>query len=200
MLFAISGPSGVGKTTLCKGLMARQPALRLSVSHTTRAPRGKEQDGVHYYFTNDADFDAMVEAGGFAEHADVFGCKYGTARATLDAIQGAGDDVLLDIDYQGAEQLSHSYPDAVTVLLAPPSMAVIEDRLRGRATDSEQQIARRLAKARHELSQFRVFRYLVVNDDIEAAIGRLDAIYVAERARVGRQSEFLANLLGGSAN
>ena len=195
MLFVLSGPSGVGKTTLGNALLERFPRLKLSVSHTTRPPRGKEQDGIHYHFVTDEQFTDLVGTGAIAEHAGVFGKRYGTAKETLETLQDAGNDVLLDIDYQGAEQISQAYSDAVTVLVAPPSMAELEDRLRGRATDSAQQIERRLTKARLELSQYRVFSYLVINDDIEAAIGGLETIYLAERARVTRNIDFLENLV-----
>lgn len=195
MLFVLSGPSGVGKTTLGNTLLERFPRFRLSISHTTRPPRGEEQDGVHYHFVSDERFTHLIGDGAFAEHAGVFGKRYGTTRETLDSLQKAGHDVLLDIDYQGAEQISQAYGDAVTVLVAPPSMKELEDRLRGRATDSEQQIERRLTKARLELSQYRVFSYLVINDDIEAAIRSLETIYSAERARVSRNIDFLENLV-----
>jgi len=167
----------------------------LSVSHTTRAPRGREEDGVHYFFVSDEEFDELAKQDAFAEHADVFGQRYGTARKTLADFEARDHDVLLDIDYQGAEQLMNNAPDAVSVLLAPPSMRELEDRLRGRATDSEAQIERRLAKARLELSHYRVFRYVVVNDDIEAASERLEAIYCAERARISRNVGFLEGLI-----
>lgn len=195
MLFVLSGPSGVGKTTLGNALLERFPRFRLSVSHTTRPPRGKEQDGAHYHFVTDERFTELVEGGAFAEYAGVFGKRYGTAKETLEKLQQAEHDVLLDIDYQGAEQISRAYDDAVTVLVAPPSMEELEARLRGRATDSEQQIARRLTKAHLELSQYRVFSYLVVNGDIEAAITSLETIYLAERARVTRNIDFLENLV-----
>lgn len=195
MLFVLSGPSGVGKTTLGNALLEKSPRLRLSISHTTRAPRGKERDGVHYHFVSDERFTQLIDEGAFAEHAGVFGRRYGTAKATLAALEDAGNDVLLDIDYQGAEQISSAYPDAVTVLLTPPSMEELEARLRGRATDSDEQIERRLTKARLELSHFQVFRYLVINDVIEAAIGSLEAIYLAEQARTSRNIDFLENLV-----
>ncbi len=195
MLFVLSGPSGVGKTTLGNSLLAKFSRLKLSVSHTTRAPRGREEDGVHYFFVSDEEFDELAKQDAFAEHADVFGQRYGTARKTLADFEARDHDVLLDIDYQGAEQLMNNAPDAVSVLLAPPSMRELEDRLRGRATDSEAQIERRLAKARLELSHYRVFRYVVVNDDIEAASERLEAIYCAERARISRNVGFLEGLI-----
>lgn len=195
MLFVLSGPSGVGKTTLGNGLLAKFPRLKLSVSHTTRDPRGSEKDGVHYFFVSDSEFDELTEQDAFAEHADVFGQRYGTARKTLADFESRDHDVLLDIDYQGAEQLMNNAPDAVSVLLAPPSMQELEARLRGRATDSEAQIERRLAKARLELSHYRVFRYVVVNDDIGAASERLEAIYCAERAKISRNVDFLEGLI-----
>jgi len=195
MIFVVCGPSGAGKTTLVKGLMARRPKLEFSISHTTRPPRAGERDGVDYHFVTPDAFEALLADDGFAEHAAVHAHRYGTARSTLDDIQSRGFDALLDIDYQGVRQISRSYPNAVTVLIAPPSMAVLESRLRTRATDSEDQIRIRLEKARHELSQFRLFSYVVINDVVESAVDRLDAVYMAELARVSRNEGFLKALL-----
>jgi len=196
VLFVLSGPSGVGKSTLGNRLLAAHPNVALSVSHTTRPPRGEEVDGVHYHFVDAETFQSMVDRGEFAEHAGVFKKRYGTANATIESLTAEGRDVLFDIDYQGAQQLSVTYPDAVTVLLAPPSMAELESRLRGRKTDTEEQIQTRLGKARLELSQYRSFRYVVVNDSLDAAGSRLNAIYEAESARVSRNLAFLTSLLG----
>jgi len=195
MIIALSGPSGVGKSTLASGLLARFASLALSISHTTRNPRGAERDGVEYYFVSDSEFARMVDEGGFAEHAAIFQHRYGTARSTLAALASAGRDALLDIDYQGVIQLTRSYPDAVSVLLVPPSMAVLEQRLRGRRTDSPEQLQIRLAKARLEMSQYRSFRYVVVNDSFDQALERLSAIYRAEQLLVLRNVAWLESML-----
>jgi guanylate kinase len=195
MLFVVCGPSGAGKTTLVQRLMSRRPRLQFSISHTTRAARGQEQHGADYFFVSDDEFAAILKNDGFAEHASVHAYRYGTARSTLSNIDADGRDAVLDIDYQGARQISSSYPDAVTVLIAPPSMESLESRLRTRATDSEEQVKIRLDKARHELSHYRLFKYVVVNDVIDDAVARLDAIYLAEQARVPRNERFLTALL-----
>ena len=196
MIVVVSGPSGVGKTTLVCGLMERQSALTFSISHTTRAPRGRERDGVEYYFVDEQTFEALVLAGEFAEHARVHGHRYGTAKQTLAQAENEGKDTLLDIDYQGALQISATYPEAPTILIAPPSMAELESRLRGRGTDTQAQMSLRLAKARHELAQYRAFRYVVVNDDAARAIARLEAIYLSEGARTSRNESFMISLVG----
>jgi guanylate kinase len=199
MILVLSGPSGVGKTTIAKRLMRDRPALSFSISHTTRAPRGQERDGVDYHFVDESTFAVMVAADEFAEFADVFEHRYGTAHSTLEAIMEAGRTPLLDIDYQGAKQIAERYPKkAVTILLTPPSMAILEQRLRGRETDTEDQLLTRLAKARLELSHAGVFQYVVVNDDVDAAVGRLKSILSAEASRVARRGAFLTQLVGSN--
>ena len=197
MLFIVSGASGVGKTTLCDRLRAEFPEICLSVSYTTRAARGAEVDGEHYHFVSPERFAAMVAAGQFAEHALVHGNHYGTAKATIDAALDDGNVVLFDVDYQGTESLLRHYANAVATMILPPSLPALEQRLRGRGTDSEEVIQRRLAAAVREIRHFSSFHYVLVNEQLERAYDELRAIYVAERARTIRraalvQGRFLA--------
>ncbi len=180
LLVIVSSPSGAGKTTLCHRLMKEFPLLSFSVSLTTRPPRTGEQDGVDYRFVDDATFERLVAAGELAEHAHVHGHHYGTTReAVADALE-RGRDVLFDIDWQGGQQLKNQFADdAVMVWVLPPSLAVLEERLRRRATDAPEVIARRLATAKQELLHFEIYDYLVVNEDLERAYLSVKSIYVA---------------------
>lgn len=196
MLFIVSGPSGVGKTTLCRHLLDVHPRLTLSVSYTTRAPRAGEQDGVAYQFVDPSQFQQLVEDGAFAEHAQVHGNRYGTTKKTIERAIAAGRSVLFDIDYQGATQLLATYPDAVSVLILPPSWEVLEDRLRGRGSDAEEVVQRRLAAARHEAAQLDVFQYVVFNDALDETLARLDAIWLSSEARVTQMRETAFRRLG----
>lgn len=187
MLFIVSGASGVGKSTLCRALLDEFDSLVLSVSATTRAPRAGEVDGVHYHFVTKDRFRAMVDEGEFAEWAEVHGNLYGSMRSTIDAELAAGRSVLFDIDYQGAASLVAAYPeDTVTTMVLPPSMGELERRLRGRGTDEESVIARRLAKAALEIAQTPAFQHTIVNDDIAHAQDTLRGIFLAGRARTRR--------------
>jgi guanylate kinase len=180
MLFVVSSPSGAGKTTLTRRLMEEFDALTFSVSYTTRPPREGEVDGADYHFVDEATFSRMVAEDAFAEHAAVHGNRYGTADAQIRQAFAAGRDVLFDIDYQGGRQLKSRYPaEAVMVFVLPPTMEALAGRLRRRATDAEEIIRRRLAKAVDELGHYHAYEYLVVNDDLEAAYDRLRAIYLA---------------------
>lgn len=184
MLLVLSAPSGAGKTTLARRLVEREPDARFSVSATTRAPRGRERDGVDYHFLSPARFDELAARGAFAEWAEVHGHRYGTLRATVDEALAAGRIAVFDIDVQGGEAIRARWPErAVSVFLLPPSMAELERRLRGRSTDSDEAIRARLAAARAEVSRGAArYRYLLVNDDLEAALWRLRAIAAHERA------------------
>jgi guanylate kinase len=201
LLFIVSAPSGAGKTSLVKALLEQDPGLSLSVSYTTRAPRDGEQDGVHYHFVDAATFERMAAAGEFVEYARVFGNAYGTAAAALGEQTDAGADVLLEIDWQGARQVRERFADAISVFIAPPSLAALESRLRGRGKDSDEIIAGRMAQARDELSHHDEYDYLVVNDDFATALGELHAIVIAERLREPRQARrhaaALRAMLGG---
>jgi guanylate kinase len=186
ILFIISAPSGAGKTTLATQLLARVPNLRLSISYTTRAPRTGEIHGHDYYFVSEEHFLRLRETGAFAEWARVHAAFYGTGRAPLDDALAKGQDLLLDIDVQGARQIKTGYHEAVSIFILPPSWEELEARLRRRATDREEVIAQRLQRAREEASELFNYDYWIVNDRLERAVALLQAIIEAERARVSR--------------
>jgi len=188
LMLVLSSPSGAGKTTLSRRLLQTDPDIVMSVSATTRAPRSNEVEGQDYFFVSPAKFDAMVEAGEFLEHADVFGNKYGTPRAAVMAALEAGKDVLFDIDWQGTQQLKvQAREDLASVFVLPPSKAELERRLRIRAQDSETVVRQRMAKASDELSHWAEYDYLLLNDDIQHAQGKLEEILRVERSRRARQ-------------
>ncbi len=194
-LYVISAPSGAGKTSLVKALVDSTADIVVSVSHTTRAPRPGEQDGVHYHFVDLDTFDAMAGDGAFLEHAEVFGNRYGTSRsATLDLV-AQGIDVILEIDWQGARNVRAQIPTAVGIFVLPPSRQTLEQRLRGRGQDSEDIIQRRMAQALSELSHYNEFDYLLVNDDFERALAELRAIVTTWRLRAESQHQRLAPLV-----
>lgn len=176
LLFVIAAPSGAGKTSLVRALMQRLPSLRFSISYTTRRPRENEQHGRDYFFVDRAEFDRMVANGEFLEHAQVFDNCYGTSRAQVDQMLAQGDNVLLEIDWQGAQQVRRTMPECRTIFILPPSRAALEQRLRGRATDSDEVIARRLRDSIADMSHWREFEYVVINDDFERATNDLEAI------------------------
>lgn len=185
LLVVLSAPSGAGKTTLAHRLRAAHADAVFSVSATTRAPRGAERDGVDYHFVTAERFAELIARGALAEWADVHGRRYGTLRATVEEALRAGRIALFDIDVQGGEQLLRAFPrDAVTILVVPPSAAELERRLRGRSTDTDEVIRRRLAAARDEVTRaLASYAYVVVNDELDAAQARLEAIVAYERAR-----------------
>jgi len=198
-LYVVSAPSGAGKTSLLKALTEADPLLGVAVSHTTRAPRPGEVEGVHYHFVDADTFDNMVDAGAFIEHATVHGNRYGTSRAAVAPALEAGRDLVLEIDWQGARQVRAALPAAVTVFILPPSRAALEQRLRGRAQDSDEVIARRVAAALEEMAHHDEYDYLVINDRFDDALADLAAIVRGRRLRVtaqaGRHRELLAQLL-----
>ena len=185
ILFIISAPSGSGKSTLVSMLRTLVEGLDFSISYTTRVPRGSEEDGREYHFTTRDRFEAMIEAGDFLEWAEVFGNYYGTAMATLGHAAAAGKDLLLDIDVQGAVQVMKKVPEAVSIFILPPSPKVLEMRLRNRSlaehVTSESVINNRLAEARNELQQLRSYKYALVNDVLDQAVGEMRAIVLCER-------------------
>ncbi|BAK78229.1 guanylate kinase [Pseudogulbenkiania sp. NH8B] len=186
-IYIVIAPSGAGKTTLVSALLAVDPAVQLSVSYTTRAPREGEVEGTHYHFVGKEQFLAMIEAGDFLEYAEVYGNYYGTSAAWLREKLAEGRDILLEIDWQGAEQVRRLFDGVITIFIAPPSINELERRLRGRATDSEEVIQRRLAEARSEVDRAALYDYIVVNDDIERAKQDLISIIRAERLHGTKQ-------------
>jgi guanylate kinase len=203
-LFIVSAPSGAGKSSLVKALLERDGAIRLSVSHTTRAPRPGEVDGVHYHFVDMPTFQDKLGRGEFLESAEVYGNYYGTSQPWIEAQMAAGYDILLEIDWQGAAQVRRLLPAAITIFILPPSLDELRRRLHGRGTDSEETIARRLAAARDDMSHALEFDYIVVNDDFQHAVDDLLAITRARRltvdAQMRRQAERLRALLDASAH
>lgn len=176
-LYVIAAPSGAGKTSLMRALLERRPAVSFSVSCTTRAPRPHEQDGRDYHFIDRAQFERLIRADEFIEHADVFGNLYGTRRSTVDAALAEGRDLILEIDWQGARQVRKRLPEAIQIFVLPPSRAELEARLRKRATDSPEVIARRLAESVSEMSHWREFDFVIVNRDFDQALAELEAIF-----------------------
>lgn len=183
LLIVISGASGTGKGTVCKELLARERGVAFSVSATSRAPREGEQDGREYYFRTRAEFEAMIAEGAFLEYADVYGNYYGTPLAPIEARRSAGEDILLEIDTQGALNVMERCPDGTFIFLLPPSLDELRRRITGRGTESEESLVRRLAAARDEIRLGRRYRYAVLNDTVEDATARIQTILAAERLR-----------------
>lgn len=194
VLLVLSGPSGVGKGTVCKALLARNPEVKLSVSATTRAPRPGEVEGVSYFFKTREEFERMIAAGEFLEYMDVFGTNYyGTPRAYVEQQLFAGDDVLLEIDVKGAMNVKRIFPEAVLVFIAPPSMETLKKRLVGRGTETEDAVKRRTQEAFAEMKLMPKYDYAVVNDVLEEAVSSVETILEAERLRAWRRTD-LTNL------
>ena len=183
LLIVFSGASGTGKGTVCKELLARERGVAFSVSATSRAPREGEQDGREYYFRTRVEFEAMIAEGAFLEYADVYGNYYGTPLAPIEARRSAGEDILLEIDTQGALNVMERCPDGTFIFLLPPSLEELRRRITGRGTESEESLARRLAAARDEIRLGRRYRYAVLNDTVEDATARIQTILAAERLR-----------------
>lgn len=183
LLIVVSGASGTGKGTVCKELLARERGVVFSVSATSRTPREGEQDGREYYFRTRTEFEAMIAEGAFLEYADVYGNYYGTPLAPIEARRSAGEDILLEIDTQGALNVMERCPDGTFIFLLPPSLEELRRRITGRGTESEESLARRLAAARDEIRLGRRYRYAVLNDTVENAAARIQTILAAERLR-----------------
>jgi guanylate kinase len=194
-LYIISAPSGAGKTSLVKALLEAEDGIGVSVSHTTRAMRPGEEDGVHYHYVDVDTFRAMVSAEEFLEHAQVFDNFYGTAKTAVLAQLASGQDVILEIDWQGAQQVRRHFTDAVGIFILPPSKTALRERLTGRGQDDDSIIERRMRDAEAEMSHYAEFDFVVVNDDFDTALAELRAIVTSQRLSIGRQSLLLRPLL-----
>lgn len=188
-LFIVSAPSGAGKTSLLRRLLQSDRQLSLSVSHTTRAMRPGEVDGVHYHYVDQETFRALVAEDVFIEHAQVFDNFYGTSEAAVREQLAAGQDVVVEIDWQGARQVRARFPGAVSIFIVPPSIEALRERLSGRAQDSDEIIERRMRDAQAELSHYPEYDYLLVNDQFDLALQQLADVVSAERLRLGRQQQ-----------
>ncbi len=186
VLVVVSGPSGVGKSTLCKNIVTRVPGTTLSVSYTTRSPRPGEHEGVEYCFVDDTTFRDLIQEEAFVEWAEVYGRKYGTPKQPLVEALHKGIDVLLDIDAQGAKQIMERFAGAVYVFVAPPSLDVLRNRLCRRASDPPEEIQRRLHKASDEIANFKAYHYFVRNEELLQATKELESIILAERVKTNR--------------
>ena len=183
LVYIISAPSGSGKSTLTNEILKLVPNLVFSISYTTRAPRGSEQNGKHYHFISMEEFDRMARGGEFLEHANVHGNCYGTARQFLREAGKAGQDLLLDIDVQGAAQIKNNLTDAISIFVLPPDRKTLEWRLRNRSENREDDVQRRLKDARREIEEYDKYDYVLINDQLEKSIERLEAIVLSERLR-----------------
>ncbi|MCR5085216.1 MAG: guanylate kinase [Succinivibrionaceae bacterium] len=204
-LFIISAPSGAGKSSLIKALLERfnlDGRLRLSVSHTTRAPRPGEEDHVHYHFVDEREFQELVDRGAFYEHAEVFGHHYGTSREIVERWQGEGHDVLFDIDWQGARLIRAQSPGAHSVFIMPPSLHALRERLEGRGQDSAEVIASRMARAQAEISHFGEYEYVLINDDFDQCLMQLRSVIEGCRRQLSacrEEAEALARSIMGES-
>ncbi len=194
-LFVVVAPSGAGKTSLVNRLLEAERGIRLSVSHTTRAPRAGEVDGREYHFVARAAFEAMIAAGDFLEHADVYGNYYGTSRRWIEQELAGEHDVLLEIDWQGARQVRKLFPRMVGIFILPPSLAELRRRLTDRGKDSPEVIERRMASAREEISHVLEFEYIIVNEQFDVALADLQAVVRAARLSRERGASRLSRLL-----
>ena len=194
-LFVVAAPSGAGKTSLVKALLERKPELRLSISHTTRTRRPTEEHGREYYFVAVPEFQQLVERGDFLEHAQVFDNYYGTGRLPVEERLAQGRNVILEIDWQGAQQVRRAMPEASSIFILPPSRRALEERLRNRQTDSDEVIARRLRDAVSDMSHWNEFDYVVVNDDFDRAVTDLGRIVEGRGQDLAKDRKALTPLL-----
>ena len=196
-LYIVAAPSGAGKTSLVRRLLANTPGITVSVSHTTRGPRPGERDGYDYFFVSPEEFSRLVTRGVFLEHAQVFDHCYGTSADAVAAQLAAGSDVILEIDWQGARQVRERFPDSRSIFILPPALEVLQRRLEQRGQDSPAVIERRMRDAVEEMRHYSEFEFLVVNDDFAASFEAFRAIFLAERQRRCRQIERYSALLAG---
>ena len=196
-LIVVSGPSGTGKGTVCDALMREHQEIAYSISATTRQPRQGEIDGVNYYFLEKPVFEEMIDSGGFLEWAEVFGNYYGTPLKKIEERLAAGQDILLEIDTQGAMKVKERFPEGIFIYLLPPSLAELERRIRTRGKDSEESIVRRLASAAREIAAAKNYYYAVVNDTVERAAGQIAGIIAAEHCRTERNMELINSIKEG---
>ena len=194
-LYVFSAPSGAGKTSLVKALLEKTEAIGVSVSHTTRDPRPGEENGKDYNFVSQDEFKSLIDQNAFLEHAQVFDNFYGTSQIWVESELAAGRDVILEIDWQGAEQIRQQMPDTVTVFILPPSREELHSRLTGRGQDSEETIERRMRDAVSEMSHYNEFDYIIINDDFEQALEQLRSVVLARRQRAAAQTQIHADLL-----
>ncbi|MEJ2668707.1 MAG: guanylate kinase [Gammaproteobacteria bacterium] len=194
-LYIVSAPSGAGKTSLVKTLLARHKHLRVSVSHTTRQPRANEINGIHYHFTTKTEFETQITQNAFLEHAEVFGNYYGTSTQWVESTLKQDVDVILEIDWQGAQQVRASQRNATSIFILPPSLSTLKERLIRRGQDSPTVIQKRVQEAQLEMSHFQEYDYIVVNDQFEEAAKDLTSIITSERLRVHAQKRRLGSLL-----
>ena len=194
-LYIVAAPSGAGKSSLVNTVLAKEPGIALSISFTSRAPRPGERHAQHYHFVDKAEFERMIAAGDFFEHALVHGDYKGTARQSVEPQLAAGKDVLLEIDWQGARQVREKMPDCVSVFILPPSIDALQQRMRNRGQDTEAVIAKRLSAAREEMSHVGEFDFVIVNEHFDAAAAELRAIFVAQRLREPAQARRHAALI-----
>ena len=194
-LFIVAAPSGGGKTSLVKRLIKSLEDIQVSISHTTRPMRPGEENGVDYFFVDEECFLTMVQQNEFIEHTQVFGHHYGTSSKQINTRLSAGIDVVLDIDWQGAQQIKHIFPEAVSIFIIPPSLKTLKERLLSRGQDKEVIIRQRMQRAQSEMSHYREFDYLILNDDFASAAENLRAIVIANRLSIARQQNKLAKSL-----
>ncbi len=196
-LYIVSAPSGAGKTSLVKALLDADENLRVATSYTTRDCRPGEVDGVNYHFVSQTQFQQMVDEAEFVEHAEVFGNHYGTSQKQIEGLLSAGSDVILEIDWQGAQQIRKMMPDAQSIFILPPSRDALSERLQNRGQDEQSVIDARMAASVDEISHYVEFDYIVVNDDFSVALEQLQAIFVAKRLEIIAQGQRLSAMIGG---